>query len=161
MDLTNNLVLVGVIASAHGIKGDIVVKSFTEPADNICKLSLTAEQKGDVELRCIAVKPNGRLVCRLRDVKTRTDAEKLRGVKLFTLRANLPEPQEDEFYVEDLKGLSVVNASLEHIGIVNAVFNFGASDIIEVRFDDAKVELFPFTKKSFPIVTKSYMVLAT
>lgn len=159
MDITHKLILVGVISSAHGIKGDVVVKSFTNPVENICALLLTTEQKDDITLRCITIKPNGDLICRLKDVKTRTDAERLRGVKLFTLRANLPEPKEDEFYIEDLKGLSVVNANLERLGIVNAVFNFGASDVIEVKFNDGRVESFPFTKKLFPIITEGYMVL--
>ena len=34
------LILVGVISSAHGIKGNIIVKSYTDPIDNILKLKL-------------------------------------------------------------------------------------------------------------------------
>ena len=70
-------------------------------------------------------------------------------------RAALPDLAEDEFYHTDLIGLEVRgNVSGEKIGKVEALYNFGANDIIEIKLDaTGKLEMLPFNKQYVPDVS--------
>ena len=154
----NKLILVGIVSSPSGIGGDCIVKSFTSPVTNIGKIAIINEAMDNVKLKIIRQNANGDLICRLDNISTRNDIELLKGHKLFCLRSSLPDISEDEFYIEDLKGLAVVNNDLTTIGEVINVHNFGAGEIIEIQFHEDKIELFPFTKEFFPIITNNYIV---
>src|SRR5437762_3519643 len=121
-----NFILAGVISSAHGTLGSIVVKPFTDPATNILKMNLINEGGKAVKLKLIRQKPNGDLVCKYNTITDRTQAERLKGTKLFCLRSSLPQLSEEEFYIEDLKNLEVVDGDLNAIGKIINIFNFGA-----------------------------------
>lgn len=155
----NKLILVGVISSAHGIKGDVVIRSFTDEPLNIMNLPLQNNDGEEIKIKLIRVSSKGRLICRILGVEDRNRAEELIGRKLFSLRSLMPAPQEDEFYIEDLKGLPVVNEQLTQIGKISGIFNFGAGDIIEVSFNNKTTELFSFRKEIFPEITEEYVRL--
>jgi 16S rRNA processing protein RimM len=58
----------------------------------------------------------------------------LRNVELYVPRERLPAIDEDDtFYVADLVGLDAVSADGSALGMVTAVHNFGAGDIIEIK----------------------------
>lgn len=157
----DKLIMVGVISSAHGTVGQIVVKSFTEPSRNIINLSILDWDLNPIKLKIIKVKSNGDLICKLENCNSRTEAENLAKKPLYCLRSSLPEiSEEDEFYIEDLKGLKVLDPQGNHIGNITNVANYGGGDIIEVQFiNSKKLEMFPFTKELFPEITKHYVVL--
>jgi 16S rRNA processing protein RimM len=154
----SKLILIGIIGSPSGVRGDLVVKSFTSPVTNIGKIAIVNKAMEKIKLTIIRQRSNGDLICRLNNISTRNDAESLRGIKLFCLRSSLPCPDEDEFYVEDLKALPVVNDKLITIGKIADVHNFGAGEIIEIKFHEGKAELFPFTKELFPVITNDYVM---
>jgi len=155
----DKLILVGVISSPHGIKGDCIIKSFTVPASNIGKIAIVNKKMDNIKLKVIRESSNGDLICKLNHINTRNDVELLKGHKLFCLRSSLPCLDDDEFYIEDLKGIDVMNGDLELIGTVINIYNFGAGEIIEVKFNENKTELFPFTKELFPIIANNYLIL--
>jgi 16S rRNA processing protein RimM len=155
----DKLIFMGVISSAHGIKGEVIVKSLTQPKSNICKLQLVDTAENIFNLKLMRQNTNGSLICKVNNINNRNDAEKLAGSKLFCLRSTLPNPNPGEFYIEDLKGLKVVDKELNLIGKVKDICNFGAGDLIEVAFEAGTLELFPFTKEFFPEITAEYIVL--
>jgi 16S rRNA processing protein RimM len=159
MNSLENLILVGVIKSCHGIKGHIILKSFTEPATKILERNLVNESGEDVHIKLISKNPKGELICAFNDIATRNEAENLKGYKLFCLRANLEELEEDEFYIADLNHLPVLDQNHKEIGKIKNILNFGAGDIIEIEFSDQKTELLPFNKEFFPVITKDYVIL--
>jgi 16S rRNA processing protein RimM len=67
------------------------------------------------------------------EIKTKEEADALKGVKLFVPRANLPATDEDEFYIVDLLGCKAESLDGQVLGVICAVWNFGAGDIIEYR----------------------------
>ena len=94
------------------------------------------------------------LLARAKEIESREDAESLKGVRLYVDRAKLPEPSEDEFYLEDLTGLEAFDEKGAPLGKVSAVHNFGAGDIIELK-DIPGVKgarLIAFTKENAPSV---------
>ena len=72
------------------------------------------------------------LVVSVEGVTGRDAAQQLTGVELYLPRECLPAPEEDEFYLADLIGLSVESEEGLALGRVIALRNFGAGDILEV-----------------------------
>ncbi|MGI1662439.1 ribosome maturation factor RimM [Palleronia sp. KMU-117] len=147
-------ICVGAIAGAFGVKGEVRLKSFcAEPAAIVDYGTLTDEagtRRFDVTLT--GQVKNG-LSARLSGVRTKEEADALRGVRLYVERDRLPDVGEDEFYHADLIGLRVVDTGGTEIGTVRAVLNHGASDLLEVHAPGKKVTvLLPFTRAVVPTV---------
>ena len=159
--IDDKLIIVGVISSAHGVKGHVVVKSFTDPAGNIVNLPVFDQYNNPVKLKIIRAKSDGNLICSLDNCHSRTEAERFIKKSLYCLRSNLPPIlTEDEFYIEDLKGLKVVDLNGNHIANITNIANYGGGDIVEIQFlTSGKFEMLPFTKELFPEITTNYAVL--
>jgi 16S rRNA processing protein RimM len=90
-------------------------------------------------------------VARLSGVATKEAADALRGLRLYADRARLPPPGEDEYYHADLIGMAVADTGGAPLGIVRAVHNHGASDLLEVE-GGGRMILLPFTRAVIPTV---------
>ena len=82
------------------------------------------------------------LICKIENILTRTDAEKLRGLKLFINRDNLSKLADDEFYQVDLIGFQVYNLNRESFGSVISFNDFGGGLLVEVK-NNNKMFYFP------------------
>ena len=72
-------------------------------------------------------------------------------MEIFARRDQLPQPEEDEFYYEDLVGLEAVDAKGAPLGRVVSLTNHGAGDILEiVLVGGDETLLLPFTKGVAP-----------
>jgi 16S rRNA processing protein RimM len=141
-------ILLGEITGAHGIRGSVFIKSYTaEPAD-IAAYGPLEDEAGGRPLTIIVERVTAKgVVGRVEGVADRTAAEKLKGCKLYVARARLPLAAAGEYYHTDLVGLAAFDEAGAAIGMVVAVVNYGASDILEVRPAGAKTtELVPFTE---------------
>lgn len=156
--LDKNLILVGVINSAHGIRGDVVVRCFTMSPEDLFKRTIFDELGNILDVRKMGAIKKENVICRLNDCADRNHAEKLKGTQLFCNREDLPEIDTlEEFYIHDIKNLVVKDENEKEVGIVNDVLNYGAGDIIEVKFNDGQLLMFPFTKECFPLIEKDYV----
>ena len=147
-------VLLGRIVTAHGIRGDVVIDSYTaEPSDIGAYGPLSSSDGGkQLDIKVVRVTPKG-VVARVGGVVDRNAAEALRGTELYAPRARLPEAEEGEYYYADLAGLRADDASGNRIGSVVGVQNYGAGDLLEVRLDGQSVtELIAFTDAFVPVV---------
>ena len=148
-----NPVLMAVIGAAHGIKGELRVKTFTgDPLALGSYGSLFARDGRRFDI--LDIRPQGTVVVvRFKEVGDRSAAEALTGTELFVDRAALATDLDDEeFYHADLVGLSVVDEGGAQIGKVAAVHNFGAGDILEISGPGLSGVLVPFTKAAIPAV---------
>ncbi len=149
--MTDTKILLAQIGAPHGIKGEVRVKPFGEPEmlDQYGKLETSDGQK----LKIKRMRPQkNMMVVKFEGVNTREEAEALNRVELFIDRAKLPEPEEDdEFYIEDLIGMDVLDESGEKLGSIIAVPNFGAGDMLEIKPTSSSSTYFlPFTKEVVP-----------
>jgi 16S rRNA processing protein RimM len=147
-------ILLGRIASAHGIRGELLVHSFTEAPENIGAYGALSDASGarQFKLKVVRVTPKG-VIARVAGVADRSGAEALKGVELYVERARLPAAADGEFYYADLVGLTAVDAEGTTIGSVIAVQNFGAGDLLEIRLPgSSKTELVPFRDAFVPEV---------
>jgi 16S rRNA processing protein RimM len=148
-----SIVVVGRIGAAHGIKGEVRVKSFTAaPLDLTAYGPLTAGDGRCFTIR--AARPAGAspdmLVVRFEGVDDRNTAERLNGIDLSVPRERLPEPGRDEFYHADLIGLDAVTLDGAPLGTVIGVPNYGAGDLLEIAPSRGPTLLIPFTRAAVP-----------
>jgi 16S rRNA processing protein RimM len=131
------------VAGAHGVKGELRLKLFTDSVDNLKRHERVFV--GGIERRLEAVRagPSG-AVARIEGVSDRSSAEALRGSLVEVDRSALPPLAEGEYYHSDLIGLACVARDGRPLGRVVGVENYGAGDLLEVELDDGKRSLIPF-----------------
>ncbi|MCH9011866.1 MAG: ribosome maturation factor RimM [Proteobacteria bacterium] len=144
---------VGVIAGAHGVRGLVKIKSFTEDPANLTAYGALTDESGARRYQvAVTGRAKGVLLARIEGVGDRDAARALRGARLYIARAALPEPEDEEYYHADLIGLAVEDRAGAPLGRVAAVQNFGAGDILEIERPDEETLLVPFTKAAVPLV---------
>lgn len=160
----NKLVCVGKVLSAHGIKGEVKIKHFTESPESFAQYVVlySADGKKSYSVKIRSMGSKG-IIARVDGVSTRDEAEKLKGTELFIYKDMLPELGDDEFYYEDLISLKVIDENGEDVGVVSAIYNHGANDIIEIMLKKSgQAMLLPFTKVTVPEVdvAKGFVVVS-
>ena len=148
-------VLIGQITSAHGVRGHVLIRTYTDLAEDIASYGPVWDETGErqFELALVRITPKG-VIARITGIDDRTAAEALRGTRLFIGRERLPPTGgAEEFYHSDLIGLNAIRPDGTPMGEVIAVHNFGAGDILEIRQVGARsTEMVPFTHAFVPNV---------
>ena len=147
-------VCVAQIGGAHGLRGEVKLKSFTGDPMAVSEYGTLTSEDGAKSFEIEALRPaKGHLVARFRGIEDRGAAERLANVRLFVPRERLPPLEPDEFYHADLIGLCAVKADGTEIGTVVAVHDFGAGDILELAPRGAATTIMvPFTAAFVPSV---------
>ena len=131
-----DVVIVGRIGGAYGVRGWVHVSSFTEPPENLLNYSpwLIAEGATWEPFTPVVVKPHGQgFVAQFAEVDNREMAQALSARDLGTYRKAFPDLDDDEFYWRDLVGLRVVNADGSHLGTVSHLLETGAHDVLVIH----------------------------
>jgi 16S rRNA processing protein RimM len=147
-------ICVAQIGAAHGLRGEVKLKSFTGDPMALGDYGPLTSEDGSASFEIETLRPGkGHLVARFRGIEDRAAAERLANVRLFVPRERLPPLAADEFYHADLIGLSAVKADGTEIGTVVAVHDFGAGDILELApRGSATTIMVPFTAAFVPSV---------
>ncbi|MEJ2015605.1 MAG: ribosome maturation factor RimM [Limibacillus sp.] len=149
--MSDTRVCLGVIAGAHGVKGLVKVKPFTETPQGLAAYGPLSDEPGGRRWTVtFKGEQKGVALLALEGVADRNAAEALKGVRLYVERDRLPPAEEDEVYHADLIGLAAETRSGKSLGRVLAVHNFGAGDLIEVGEDKKRSQLYPFTREVVP-----------
>ena len=148
----STLVLVGRLGAAHGVRGEIRLKSFTGDPGAVATYGPLLDPVGgrSFVIESLRHVRDDMFVARLKGLRDRSLAEALCNVDLYVERAVLPEPEEDEFYHSDLIGLAAVLENGDAFGTILNVLNFGAGDILEIKPTTGEAILLPFTKAVVP-----------
>jgi len=140
---TASRIALAAVAGAHGIKGEVRLKLFTNSIDGLAahkRLFVGGKERTVRDLR-----DGGKTaIARFDGVADRTAAEALRGTLIEVDRTALPPLGEGEYYHADLIGLRCVDGAGETIGTVAAIENFGAGDLLEILLPDGERSLIPF-----------------
>lgn len=124
-------VTLAAITGAHGVTGEVRLKLFGEGVE---ALSLHGQfNDGALTLKKLRDDGKGGAIARFAEIADRNAAEKLRGTLLAVPRSALPPLEEGEYYHADLVGLPVISDEGQALGIVVAVENFGAGDVLEIE----------------------------
>ena len=146
-------ICVAQIGAAHGIRGEVRLRSFTEDPMAIASYGPLESEDGTRRFTIEALRPSkDHFVARLAGINDRNAAETLTNLRLYVSRDRLPPVEDDEtFYHADLVGLVAVTPDGASLGTVTAVHNFGAGDVIEIKPDGGgETLLVPFTDTAVP-----------
>jgi 16S rRNA processing protein RimM len=152
----SDLVFLGVVTGARGLKGEVRLKSYTSDPARIGDYGPLTDADGrqSFNLRVTGVAKD-RIFARIDGVDDRDAAEALKGLALHVPRDALPDPDEDEYYLADLVGLRAEisgGPGDEILGTVKAVHDFGAGPVLEISDGEADDILIPFTRAAVPVV---------
>lgn len=125
----------GRIAGPYGVRGWVKVAA---PADGLaaCRTWWIEGKAWRVE----ETRPHsGTLLARLEGLRSREEAQALKGSTVAVGRADLPEPEQGIFYHADLLGAEVVNTEGVRLGTVKAIAWNGAHDVVELAGERARL----------------------
>ena len=144
-------ICVAQIGAAHGIRGEVRLRSFTGDPMAIASYGPLESEDGTRRFTIETLRPaKDHFVARLAGVSDRNAAETLTNLKLYVSRDRLPPAAEGEFYHADLVALEAVTPDGAPLGTVTAVHNFGAGDVIEIKPESGEALLVPFTDAAVP-----------
>jgi 16S rRNA processing protein RimM len=153
-------VLIGEFGRAHGLRGEVRLKSFAADPAAIASYGPLSSEDGR-RFVLAAVRPAGggspdMLIARVEGVTTREAAEALNRVRLHAPRERLGETAEEEFFVADLVGMAVHDPAGAPVGKVVAVPNYGGGDLLEIApAGGGRTALLPFTRAFVPEVDRA------
>lgn len=149
-----SLVCIGAIAGAHGVQGEVKVRSFTQAPEDCFAYGPLLDENGGVLVDPQSARPaKSHFVVVSKASKSREEWEAMKGTKLYVPKSALPPPEEDEYYYDDLLGLTVIHTDGRNLGQVKAVQNFGADDLLEIIAPDRRTAYYlPFTNEVIPVV---------
>ena len=142
----NNLVPMGYVKQATGIKGWIKIKADTEFPDGLMdypRWFLGRNRKWqEYSPESGKIAPDG-FQAKLVGINDRTHAETLKGLTIAVLREDFADTDAGEYYWTDLVGLTVKNPQGEILGVVSGLQESGAHDILVVKGVEKQI-LIPF-----------------
>lgn len=147
-------VVMAVIGAPHGVRGGARVKSFAGDPLAIADYGTLFSADGTpFEIESGRLLKDDMLVVKFTHLAAPEAVKALTGTELFIDRANLPEPDEEEFYHADLIGLDVAEVGSEPFGKILAIHDYGAGDILEIRpASGGGTWLLPFTRAAAPVI---------
>lgn len=139
------LVKVGVIIGAHGIRGEVKIRSLLSDIELLEKAPLLNGKAKEL----FSVKITGELkdavIAKINNITDRNSAELLKNTELFAHSSILPPADDGEFYHSELIGLEARDENGKKIGVINNILNFGAGDILEIILLNGEEQLVPFS----------------
>ncbi len=141
---SKDLIKIATIIDAHGIKGEVKLLSFSENPDFF---KTNPELSNASGTKKFSVKITGRvkdsLIAVIDGITDRNAAELLKNTELYIPASALPAPAEGEYYHSDLIGLEARLESGKKYGIITAIDNFGAGDILEITATNDETIMLP------------------
>ena len=141
---------VGVIASTHGLQGEVNVFPTTEDPNRFKKLkkvTLHTQRGEEIELDVQSARFFKKFVIvKFKQYNNINDVEKFRGCELTIDRKDAIKLEPGEYYCADLIGLSIVDEEDKILGTVTDIIQTGANDVYIIDLDDNRELLLPAIK---------------
>lgn len=135
----------GRITKLQGLKGELRMQYYCDGPERLDGLKTLYLDKGKTPVGLTASRylKSDVTVIKLEGIDTPEDAQKLIGKTLYLNRNDL-ELSEDEWFIADLIGLSVVDADNGRVyGEIDEIYQNGSTDVYSLRTPDGKQYLFP------------------
>ena len=138
-------IVVGKIGTPYGIHGWLKILSFTEMVTNILAYTpwYLEDRTGWKPIEVVSSREHGKgIVVKFSGIDNPERARLLTGKSIAITRAQLPPLKKDEYYWNDLKGLTVIDQHGETLGTVNYLIATGSNDVLVVK--GTKEQAIPF-----------------
>ncbi len=157
----NEWLIVGLITSCHGIKGQVKVKSLSDFEERFIKpgnrwLQKENEPPTKIELTSGFKQPGKEtFIIKFRGISNRNHAEQLKNYRILVKTKKLPKLNKEEFHFLELLNLKVKALENEELKIIGKVINLENERnnllVIEL-FKNQKKVLVPFVKEIVPLI---------
>lgn len=153
----SKFISVGKILNFHGIQGDAKVGFSKNQQDFFCSLSKVFVKENEdyfpLIIKNVRLHKNFAIV-KFEGISSIDELLKYKGALLFVEENTIREAlDEDEFLIDELVGLDVVDTEGNKLGFVVGVSNNGASDLLSVKTKSKNISLIPFVKAIVPSVS--------
>lgn len=155
----SDIASIGKILNFHGIQGEAKVGFSKNQEDFLKKLKevyvkTASSEFGYVKLKVLTVRFNKTFaLIKFEGINSINDLMPYKGCLIFVKKAAVKENlDEDEFLIDDLTGLEVVDLDNNSIGVVTGVSSNGVNDLISIKSKTKKISLVPFVKELVPTV---------
>jgi 16S rRNA processing protein RimM len=156
LEKLDKLLSIGKILNFHGIQGEVKV-GYSEGQENF--LTEVTEIYAVKDLKATKLTPEkirfhkNTAIIKFKEINSIDDVMELKGALLKTLKSEITELlEEDEFYIDDLTGLQVLNQDGELIGEVSGVSVSTGQDLLFIKDLNNKEHIVPFVKDIVPEV---------
>ncbi|MBO4472202.1 MAG: 16S rRNA processing protein RimM [Clostridia bacterium] len=137
------------ITRPHGIKGEVRASVLLDSPELFCRVKSAYLE--DRRVRISSRKAGDAAIVRIENVLTRDDAELMRGKVLYVDRAEADALKENEYFVDDLIGLTVY-AGDRRIGVITEIYKgTRTADVMEIRGE--KTVMIPYLKRLSAVVS--------
>lgn len=137
---------VGVISSTHGIRGEVKVFPTTDDMTRFSYLKdvilVAKRERLDLEIEHVKYFKQFAIL-KFKGIDNINDIEKYKGAELWVTRENAVPLEENEYYIADLIGLTVMTDEGKKLGTLKDVLQTGANDCYEVEMENGKEILLP------------------
>lgn len=152
----NDFISVGKILNFHGIQGEAKVGYSKNQQDFLKKLKTVYIRLNNdykkFEISSLRFHKDAALI-KFKGINSINELITYKGALIFveqtTIRENLDE---DEFLIDELTGLDVLDLDGNQVGVVVGVSNNGTNDLISVKSKTKKISMVPFVKELVPNV---------
>lgn len=156
-------VLIGIVAKAQGLHGEVAIRAFSDQPENFADYPTLrlVDKEGTLspELKVETLRIHkGKATIKFDRVTDRGFAEKVVGMGVLVARELLPEPDEDEFYYQDLIEKTVITTDGTVVGKVKSLFSTGAQDVLVVDSGGSEL-LIPVTSEIVRITDEQELVI--
>lgn len=146
-------VKIGRFGRTHGIKGCIIVHSFTDPSDRIKEYkqwyAFINQQWRPIKLKKINVNSK-HILAQIEEYETQEQVAVLTNIDIAVPRDELPPLADGEYYWHELIGMNVVNLAGQEFGQVDSIMATGSNDVLVVEGKEKK-HLIPYLIDQFVI----------
>ena len=140
----NNNILIAKIVALHGIDGGLKVMTYLEDPNELFSFKNIFDKNGnEIKIKKKGNCKNNIVLAKIDGVEDRNKAESLRNLELYIKRSELKEPEEGKFYINDLLQMKVISDTGINGKIVN-VYNYGAGDVLEIKWENGRNDDIPF-----------------
>ena len=155
--IKDSAIVIGKIVATHGIKGWVVIQSYSYPSQNIKNYNTFLHSKNNKEcIKIINLKTMPKkIIIKIENYDDINTSESLVGQKIFIEASDIPALKKGEYYWKDIEGLEVYTTKDSYIGSVDFIFNNGANDILAIKknkelvyipYISDRIELIPIKK---------------
>ena len=156
----SSAIIIGKIVATHGIKGWVVIQSYSYPTHNIINYDTflnIKNRKEFIEIINLKIMPK-KTIIQMKNYDDINSSESLIGQNIFIEASDIPALKKGEYYWKDIEGLEVYTSKNSYIGSVDFIFNNGANDILAVKHNKEIVYI-PYINDHIEVIPNEKIII--
>ncbi|MFA5040347.1 MAG: ribosome maturation factor RimM [Bdellovibrionales bacterium] len=146
-------ICVGQFAGAHGVRGLVKLRSFTDKPEAIFSYAPLTDETGEHVFKIVKKSvAKDMFIVEVEGISDKEAADQLRGDRLYIPHTVLPPQKKNEYYEADLMGLKAFDKAGKEYGTVMGVFDHGAGIFLEIGLSKKDSFMLPFKDSFVPKV---------